>query len=76
MLLVDRSVNSSDWPFNTNTYMSIIHRTAASITIYQYNFRFGRRILLIVSDILMGISMIALGLYFVLKETESSKILS
>ncbi len=56
--------------------MSIIHRTAASITIYQYNFRFGRRILLIVSDILMGISMIALGLYFVLKETESSKILS
>ena len=27
--------------------------------------------LLIISDVLMGVSMIALGIYFVLKETES-----
>merc|ERR1712154_364707 len=33
--------------------------------------RFGRKMLLIISDVLMGVSMIALGIYFVLKETES-----
>ena len=35
-------------------------------------FRFGRKILLIASDVLMGVSLIALGVYFYLKyEVES-----
>ena len=38
-----------------------------------YIFRFGRKILLIVSDILMGFSMIALAAYFVVKSQPDSE---